>query len=169
MNRAKGIVAVLSMTILLAGIMLIVECKKKQSGPYNPDNDAVKNFSAGSIPIFLNGTLLGNFASSDSQKLVKVSFTDKAENKVQEGWYLKDVLALYSKDSAAKDTISVRVSSSSRNKAVDLRIDDVKNESNKIILAMTKHGTLKLVSVMTGLDTREKWIQSVDRIEIIRK
>ena len=63
----------------------------------------------------------------------------------------------------------VRVSSSSRGKKVELSWKDVSDEANLVILAPTKQGTLKLASVMKGLDTRTKWVQDVDRIEIVRK
>jgi len=64
---------------------------------------------------------------------------------------------------------AVTVASSSRGKKAELKWKDIADAQNKIILAVSKQGTLKLASAMKNLDTRESWVQDIDRIEIARK
>ena len=90
-----------------------------------------------------------------------------AEGKVQEGWRLSDIIALYVKEKLP-DAATVTVRSSSRNKAVTLTWAEVHEEANQVMFDLSNRGTLKLVSVMPKLDEREEWVQDADRIEIAR-
>ena len=37
---------------------------------------------------------------------------------------------------------------------------------NNVLFDLSSRGTLKLVSTIAGLDTRDSWVQDVDRIEV---
>jgi hypothetical protein len=62
----------------------------------------------------------------------------------------------------------VTVSSSSRDKSATLTWTEVDDPANWVMFDLSNRGTLKLVSVLEELDTRDEWVQDVDRIEISR-
>ncbi len=39
-------------------------------------------------------------------------------------------------------------------------------EQNMVMFDLSNRGTLKLVSLLEKLDTRDEWVQDVDRIEV---
>jgi hypothetical protein len=120
----------------------------------------------GSIPLVLDGTRLASFAPTDLASLEKASFSDAEEGKLQEGWMLRDVIRLHLKGRELAPGAIVTVSSSSRNKSAELTWVEVDEPANLVLLSLSNRGTLKLVSVLPALDTRDEWIQDVDRIEI---
>jgi hypothetical protein len=122
--------------------------------------------AAGSIPIYVDGQLIGGFVPSDLETLEQVSFTDAEEGKVQDGWRLSDVLALHVRARALVPMTVITVSSSSRDKSVELTWAEVSEPENMIMFDLSGRGTLKLASKLERLDTRDEWIQDVDRVDI---
>lgn len=120
----------------------------------------------GSIPIYVNDRLVGAFVPDDLQELEQVSFVDAEEGKTQEGWLLRDILHLYvPRDALRPDTLIV-VSSSSRSKSAQVTWEQVENLDNYVMFDLSGRGTLKLVSKLEGLGTRDEWVQDVDQIEV---
>jgi hypothetical protein len=62
----------------------------------------------------------------------------------------------------------IRVSSSSEDKSAQLTWAEVAEPANLVMFDLSNRGTLKLVSVLERLDTRDEWVQDVDRIEIVK-
>jgi hypothetical protein len=122
----------------------------------------------GSIPIFMDGKFVASFVPDDLNQLADASFVDDEEGKTQEGWLLRDVLLLYTKESKLKDDTQITVSSSSREKAKTLSWADVNNAENMVMFDLSGRGTLKLVSKIPGFDLRDDWVQDVDKIEITK-
>jgi hypothetical protein len=91
---------------------------------------------------------------------------DAEEGKTHEGWMLRDVLPLYVKRSALKPDMRIVVSSSRRGKRGELTWAEVNDSANMVMFALSGRGTLKLVSRLEKLDTRDEWVQDVDRIEV---
>jgi hypothetical protein len=120
----------------------------------------------GSVPVYVGGRLVGGFSPDDLGQLEKVSFEDAEEGKTQEGWLLGDVLTLHVQRSALKPDTRIVVSSSSRDKQGELTWVEVEDPANMVLLSLSNRGTLKLVSKLEKLDTRNEWVQDVDRIEI---
>jgi len=121
----------------------------------------------GSIPIYVDGNLVAGFAPADLDQLAQASFQDAEEGKTQEGWMLSDVLALHIDTGALSLGAAVVVSSSSREKQADLTWGEVSDSGNMVMFDLsTGRGTLKLVSLIERLDTRDEWVQDVDKIEI---
>jgi len=120
----------------------------------------------GAVPIYLDGRLTGGFQPADLERLQKVSFTEPAEGKLQEGWLLRDVLQLYLNTSKLKPSSSIKVSSSTRAKSAQLTWAEVDDPANWVMFDLSNRGTLKLVSTMEKLDEREEWVQDTDRIEV---
>ena len=57
----------------------------------------------------------------------------------------------------------INVSSSSREKSAQLTWEEVQNLDNMVLFDLASRGTLKLVSRLEKLDTRDEWVQDVDK------
>jgi len=146
--------------VILVGVILGVDVLRRQSS-------ADQAVQPGEIPIYVNGDLAGKFSPDDLGRLERVSFVEAEEGKTQEGWLLRDVLLLnLEEDSLAAETLIV-VSSSSRNKTAQLSWAEVNDPANMVMFDLANKGTLKLVSLLEKLDTRDEWVQDTDKIEII--
>jgi hypothetical protein len=82
------------------------------------------------------------------------------------GWLLRDVIRLRLSGRDLKPGSRVKVTSGSRDKQIEVTWAQVDDAANNVILALSNRGTLKLVSVLPALDTRDEWVQDVDRIEV---
>ncbi|HUT18520.1 MAG TPA: hypothetical protein VM366_05115 [Anaerolineae bacterium] len=120
----------------------------------------------GAVPVYLNGRLVASFVPADLERLEKVSFTDAEEGKTQDGWLLVDILSLYLEGSQLQPEATILVSSSSREKSVRLTWEEVRTRENMVMFDLSGRSTLKLVSKLEQLDTRDDWVQDVDKIEI---
>ena len=156
MNKTRALIAV-AVIVLVAGVVLGVDAWQRSR--------AVE-LVPGSIPIYLDGTLAGGFLPTDLEVLEGASFVDAEEGKTQEGWLLRDVLLLRLKKSALQPDTRIVVSSSSRDKSVELTWAEVEDTANNVMFDLSGRGTLKLVSTLERLDVRDEWVQDVDRIEI---
>ena len=122
---------------------------------------------AGSIPLYSDGKFVAAFTPADLKELTKASFTDAEEGKLQEGWLLRDVIRLHVNAGKLQPGSLITVISSSRGKKAQLTWTEVDDPANNVLLELSNRGTLKLASVLPALDTRDEWVQDVDRIEII--
>ena len=121
---------------------------------------------AGSVPILFNGQIVAAFTPSDLEKLTKVSFVEQEEGKTQEGWLLRDILLLYFDPDQLQDDTQITVSSTSRDKSATLSWAEVKEAKNMVMFDLSNRGTLKLVSLLPQLKTRNYWVQDADKIEV---
>ena len=155
---------VIAVVVLLAlvGLMLGIDALQRRR---TESKDVT--VEAGSVPIYVDGRLVGGFGAAGMEQLEQVSFVDAEEGKTQEGWLLSDVLLLYVKKGALPGA-EIEVSSSSRDRAVRLAWDEVRDPDNKVMFDLSGRGTLKLVSLLERLDVRDEWIQDVDRIEVFK-
>lgn len=162
MNQKKRIILLLGGLVAITAVMFVIEYFRGISQAKNSDGE----LQPGDVGIYWNGKLDMGFSAVDLETLGKVSFTDNEDQKIQEGWLLKDILLnFYSKDQFSEDTV-IRVSSSSRSLSATVIWDEVMNDKNFIMFDLSGRGTLKLVSVLERLDERAEWIQDVDKIEI---
>jgi len=152
----------LAVLVILVGAILAVESWRNQ-GIANQDNGV----TAGGVAILIGTQSPGYVMEKDLPSLEKISFTEPVENKLQEGWYLADIIRLYvDTEELLGPEAKIVVSSSSRNKTIQLTWAEVDDPANLVMFDLSNRGTFKLVSVMEQLDEREEWIQDVDRIEI---
>jgi hypothetical protein len=164
MTQRARILIGLAILIVLAGIIAGVDLLRRAGGRATAEGEPT--VAAGSIPIRLDGRLAGSFAPADLERLAKVSFVDAEENKPQDGWLLRDVILLYVRPDSLTPESVVTVSSSSRKKSAQLTWAQVEQAENYVMLDLSNRGTLKLVSRLPALDTRDEWVQDVDGIEI---
>jgi len=162
MNQKKRILLLLGGLAAIIAVMFVVEYIRGISQANNSDGE----LQPGDVAIYWNGKLDLGFSAADLETLEKVTFTDKEDQKIQEGWLLKDILLnFYTNDQFSEDTV-IRVSSSSRSLSATVIWDEVLNDKNFIMFDLSGRGTLKLVSVLERLDVRAEWVQDIDKIEI---
>lgn len=163
-QRTRLLIASVILLFIVGLVLGIDAIQRKQviipSGTSTP-------LPAGSIPIYMGSQLVGGLVPTDLEKLQKVSFVDAEDGVSQEGWLLQDVVMLFLDTDKFSDATRVLVSSSSRGKSVELTWAEVQEPTNMVMFDLSNRGTLKLVSLLPKLDTREEWIQDVDKIEII--
>jgi hypothetical protein len=165
MSRNIRILIACVAILIISVLVISVDWLKRNMSP--PPIETSTPLPAGSVPILLDGEVIAGFVPADMEKLTQVSFVDAEEGKTQQGWLLRDILLLYLKPEQLQDSTQITVSSSSRDKSVTLTWAEVKEASNMVMFDLSNRGTLKLVSLLPQLKTRNYWIQDVDKIEIV--
>lgn len=158
-QKKRIIIAVVVILLLIGGVLILESVRRRQTATDLPP---------GSIPIYLEGERVGAFTPEDLERLEQVSFVDDEEGKTQEGWRLRDVLLLYVEEGRLDPEAEILVSSSSREKSATVTWAEVRELENWVMFDLSGRGTLKLVSKLEDLDTRDDWVQDVDRIDIGR-
>jgi hypothetical protein len=69
-------------------------------------------------------------------------------------------------DSLQAET-QITVSSSSREKAKTVSWTAATDPETIVMFDLSNKGTIKFVSNIPGLDTRDAWVQDVDKIEVV--
>ena len=156
-QRTRVLIAIVALVVLVAIILGIDALRRSSSEP---------TLAPGSIPIYVDGKLVGGFTPEDLDQLEQVSFVDDEEGKTQEGWRLSAVLLLHIAERDLEPDSIILVSSSSRDKSAELTWSEVQDPANWVMFDLSGRGTLKLVSVLKRLDVRDEWVQDVDSIEV---
>ncbi len=156
-QRTRILIAVGVLVLLVAAVLGIEALRTSSVEP---------TLAPGAIPIYRDGKLEAGFVPDDLAALEEASFVDAEEGKTQQGWLLRDILLLYVKESKLKPDTRIVVTSSSREKSVELTWAEVADPDNWVMFDLSGRGTLKLVSTLERLDVRDEWVQDVDKIEI---
>lgn len=165
MPQKTRVLAAVGIVIVIVAVVLGTDALRRRAAPVAAEGGEPR-LSAGSIPIYLNGRLMGGYQPADLERLEEFAFVDEEEGKTQQGWLLRAVLLLYvDEGTLAPDTV-VTVSSSSRDRAAEVTWAEVSHQANWVMFDLAGRGTLKLVSVLERLDTRAEWVQDVDKVEV---
>ena len=165
MNQRTRILIAVLILLVLVGAVLGIDALRRRGGSAPVAGDQATPVP-GSVPVYADGQLVGSFSPGDLERLEKVSFVETEEGKTEEGWLLRDVLLLHvEEDYFTADTL-ITVSSSSRGKSAQLTWTQVDDPANMVMFDLSGRGTLKLVSLLEELDTRDEWVQDADRIEL---
>jgi len=165
MTQKQRILLALGVLVLIVAAVLGIDALQRGAG--NPISSGPEpTVAAGSIPIYLNGRVIGSFSPANLGQLPQVSFTEPEENKSQEGWLLRDIILLHVQVAALKPDSVITVSSSSRGKSAQVTWAEADDPANFVMFDLANRGTLKLVSILEKLDTRDEWVQDVDKIEV---
>ena len=151
--------------LVIVGAVLGIEAWRRANAESQQVGEVV--LLPGSVPIYLDGKLVAAFQPADLEQLTEVSFVDAEEGKTQTGWLLRDVVLLKVQEKRLRANSVITVSSSSRGKSAQVTWAQVDEPANWVMFDLAGRGTLKLVSVLEGLKTRDQWIQDVDKIEIV--
>jgi len=165
MTQTRRILLAVAIIAAIVVVVLGVDALRR-SASTPPSAAGEPTLVPGSIPVYVNARLVGGFQPPDLERLEKVSFVEPAEGKTQEGWLLRDVLLLYVERKALTPDTVITVSSSSREKSAQVTWAQADDPENWVMFDLSNRGTLKLVSVMEGLDTRDDWVQDTDKIEV---
>jgi hypothetical protein len=165
MTQKTRIVLAIGIVIAMVAVVLGVEWIRRQTGS-SAAATGQPTLVPGSVPIYLDGELVGGFQPADLERLEKASFIEPEEGKKQEGWLLRDVLLLYLDRQKLRPDSSIVVSSIARGKAAQVTWAEADDAQNWVMFDLTNRGTLKLLSVLDRLSTRDQWIQDADRIEV---
>lgn len=162
MSQRTRIFIAVGVIVVIVGAVLGIDLLRRQQQAVS-----TLNLPPGAIPIYTDGSLTAGFVPADLDLLDSVSFEDNEEGKSQEGWLLRDVLLLYVDRTLLTPGTIITVSSSSRNKSVELTWAEVDDANNMVMFDLSGRGTLKLVSRgVEKLDVRDEWVQDADRIDI---
>ena len=159
MNKNQRILVAVLILVLVGGAILGLEALRRQ-------RVTPADLEPGSIPIYADGEMEAAFTPEDLKSLEEVSFQDAEEGKTQSGWMLRDVLRVHLSEDTLDPQTTISVISTSREKSAELTWAEVENEENMVMFDLSGRGTLKLVSKMEQLDTRDEWVQDADRIEV---
>jgi hypothetical protein len=157
MRQRTRVLIAAAIILVIGGVVLGVEFWRRAQ---------VVDLPPGSIPVYVHGRLVDAFVPDDLTELEQVSFVDDEEGKTQEGWLLHDVLELYVPPGNLEDETAIVVSSSSREKSVEITWAEVRDVDNMVMFDVSGRGTLKLASKLPGLYTRDEWVQDVNRIDV---
>ena len=165
MSQPKRILIAAAILVFLACAVLALEAWRGTSIA----NKLEVTIDAGDVPVYQNGELVAAFSVDDISDIQQVQFTDKEEGKVQEGWLVSSVLEKYFKTDNFSDSMQIVFTSSSRSKSISLTWAEINNSENMVMFDLSGRGTLKLVSLLERLDTRDEWIQDIDKLEVIEQ
>jgi hypothetical protein len=163
-QRTRLFVAIAALLLVIGGVLAVDLVQRKCSAAANAG--APVELQPGAIPIYVNGRLVAGFGPEDLEQLEPATFVDAEEGKPQDGWLLREVLLLYVPESSLHADTAIVVSSSSRGESAQLTWAQVDEPANMVMFDLSNRGTLKLVSLLEELDTRDEWVKDVDRIEI---
>lgn len=166
LSQTARILIALAAIFAIAAVVLAVDALRGRSVPAQA-LPAEPTLIPGGVPIYLDGRLVASFTPADLARLQKASFVEPAEGKTQAGWLLRDILLLHIKPEQLSPDTRVTVSASSRQKAAQLTWAEVAEPANMVMFDLSNRNTLKLVSAMPVLDTRDEWVQDTDRIELV--
>ena len=152
--------------VLIGGMVLGVEYLRGSTGLRSAGQVTL---TPGSVPIYLDGDLVAAFAPDALETLDQVSFVDAEDGVLQDGWLVRDVLLTYLPEDSLTLRTQITISSSVREKSAGMTWAEVKDSENMVMFDLSNRGTLKLVSLLEALDTRDEWVQDVDRIEVVTR
>ncbi|MCB2180279.1 hypothetical protein KQH54_04080 [bacterium] len=162
MSRTTRIILGIVVIAVIIGGVLVTDHLQRQK-----QAETLANMPPGAIPIYIQEKFYDAFVPDDLSDLEGASFVDDEEGKTQEGWMLRDILRLYINAEDLKPDSAIIVSSSSREKSIELTWADVDEPENMVMFDLSGRGTLKLVSKsLPNFSLRDDWVQDVDKIEI---
>jgi hypothetical protein len=167
MSQRARILIALVILVVVAGVVLGVDALQRAAGNPVQVASGETTLAPGSIPIYLDGTLMGGFTPDDLGQLQEVSFVDSAESKEQKGWLLRDVILLHVPEKQLEPDTVIVASSSSRDKSAQVTWAEANDPANLVMFDLSNRGTLKLVSkTLPQLAARDQWVQDADEIQI---
>ena len=162
-NQRTIVVVVALVAIGIALAVLGYVRSQRQASSQTPEE--------GMIHIYVDGTFAANVSPATVSDLPTYSFQDAEQGKTQEGPSLEDVLSAHiaKRSLGAGTTVTVNGvrSQGSEPKETTVTWEQIVDPESHLILDVAGSGdSLKLVSTLPGLDTRDTWVQGVQRIDI---
>ena len=126
---------------------------------------------AGMIHLYVDGAFAANVSPADMKNLPAASFKDKEQGKEQGGWWLRDVIRLYVKESRLSSQSKITVTGTRQGlKTATVTWTEALEPANNLALDLSSDGqSVKLASTMDKLSARDQWVQGVEQIDIQTK
>jgi len=164
-QKKRMLIVILVMISLMAALIVYNAVMRNRIGS-GPSNVPLP----GMISLFIDGVFRTQIMPADLDQLTMSSCNESEQGKTLKGWLLRDVIMLYVDTSSMGDYSEIAVFGARDkrgDKAVTLTWKDVSDPATHVLLHPSKDGqSLKLVSTMDQLDTRDEWVQGVMRIDI---
>ncbi len=159
------IIALVLIAVFLAGIGFISQTQTAQAPATTPQ--------PGMIHLYLDGTFVANLMPTETQKLPAASLVDKEQGKTQNGYWLKDVVRLYVKETALMPTSKITVTGvrqGTEKKSATVTWAETLDPSNNLLFSPSNDGSsVKIAATMDRLSTRDNWIQGLTQIDVQTK
>ena len=125
----------------------------------------------GRIHVYVDGHFSANVNPEQVSALSPASFVDPEKGKTQKGPWLKDIVLLYVPEKQLRSDSIITVigteSGQGPGKKASLTWDQIKDPDNHILFDFSTSGdSVKLVGTSPELDTRSKWVQGDQRIDV---
>jgi len=126
---------------------------------------------SGMIHLYVDGTFVANVSPVDMKKLPAASFKDKEQGKEQGGWWLRDVIRLYVKESQLSPQSKITVTGTRQGtKTAAVTWAEALDQANSLAFDLAGDGqSVKLASTLDRLSTRDSWVQGITQIDIQTK
>lgn len=167
MSQKARIAVVIAVLAMIALVLALVSLPGRQT-------TATEEPQEGRIHLYVDGAFRANVDPAVIADVEQGSFADREEGKEQAGPWA-DALILAYVDArtlrpASTVTISGIRSSTGDAKSATLTWGQISDRNNHVLFDIAGSGdSVKLVSTLDSLDTRDEWVQGVARIEIVTK
>jgi len=157
--------ALVLVAIILAVVGFVSQSQTAQAPP-----PSVATPQPGMIHLYVDGAFVANVSPADMQKLPAASFKDKEQGKDQGGWWLRDVIRLYVKETKLSPNSQITltgVRKGTEKKSAAVTWAETLDPANNLAFDLAGDGqSVKLASTLDRLSTRDSWIQGVTQIDI---
>jgi hypothetical protein len=125
----------------------------------------------GMIHLVVDGAFVANVSPADMKNLPAASFKDKEQGKEQGGWWLRDVIRLYVKESQLSPQSKITVTGTRQGtKTAAVTWAEALDQANNLAFDLAGDGqSVKLASTLDRLSTRDSWVQGITQIDIQTK
>jgi hypothetical protein len=156
------IAALVLVAVVLAGVGFVSQTQTAQVPATTPQ--------PGMIHLYVNGTFVANLLPTETQKLPTASFVDKEQGKAQSGYWLRDVIRLYVKESTLTASTQITftgVRQGTEKKSATVTWAETLDPANNLLFSPSNDGTsVKMAATMDRLSTRDSWIQGLTQIDV---
>ena len=167
MSQKTRILIVVGALVILAIILAVVGFASQSQTAQAP----AATPQPGMIHLYVDGTFVANVSPLDMKKLPAASFKDKEQGKEQGGWWLRDVIRLYVKESQLSPQSKITVTGTRQGaKTATVTWAEALDPANNLAFDLSSDGqSIKLASTLDRLSTRDSWVQGVTQIDIQTK
>ena len=164
MSQKTRILIVVGALVLIAVILTVAGFASQRQTAQAP----AATPQPGMIHLYVDGAFVANVSPADMQKLPAASFKDKEQGKEQGGWWLRDVIRLYVKETQLSPQAKIQVTGTRQGtKTAAVTWAETLDPANNLAFDLAGDGqSVKLASTLDRLSTRDSWVQGVTRIDI---
>jgi hypothetical protein len=169
MSQKFRILIVVGVLVLIAVVLAVVGSISQSQVAQVPATTPQPDM----IHLYVDGAFVANLVPTEMGKLPAGSFVDKEQNKTQSGYWLRDVIRLYVKETSLSATSQITmtgVRQGTEKKSATLTWAETLEPNNNVLFSPSNDGTsVKIAASMDKLATRNDWIQGLTQIDVKTK